>query len=202
MKNKKTILVLVIILIISVSIFMVLYCKLFNKDKKPKENIPVDIIKNFNYELEERDTSLFKDEYLKLKDILSKDEIDYIEYAKQIAKLYIIDLYTINNKKNIYDCGSLEYIYPDIKENFELKVKDTLYKYIENDTGNRKQLLPQVSTTSIDECIEDSLIFNGKTMPSYNIKISWDYIEDLGYDKVAELILVQEDGKIYILEQK
>ena len=116
--------------------------------------------------------------------------------------MYIIDLYTINNKQNTYDVGSVEYVYPAIKENFELKVKDTLYKYIENDNGSRTQKLPEVSSIVVDEITEGSIIYQDKTMPSYDVKLSWEYIEDLGYDKTAELILVKEDNKLYILEQK
>lgn len=201
MKNKTIIILIIVVLLIGASFTAILYFKPFDKsDKQVQETI--DTIEKFQYELEKRDTELFKSEYDKLKSILSKEEINYKEYAEAIAKLYIIDLYTLNNKKNVYDCGSTEYVYPAIKENFELKVKDTLYKYIENDTGSREQKLPTVKSVEITNSKEDSVIFDDKTFPSYIVNISWDYIEDLGYDKQAELVLIKDEEKIYVLEQK
>lgn len=202
MKNKKFLIIALIILILGLVSAVILYFKPFKKNSEKIEVLSVDRIKNFNYELEDRDTELFKKEYEELKNVLSNEEVNYTKYSESLAKLYIIDLYTIRNKRNVYDVGGLEYVYPSIKDNFELKVKDTLYKYIENDTGDRKQKLPKVSTIRIDEITEDSVIYQDKTLPSFNVKLSWDYDEDLGYDKSAELILVKEENKIYVLEQK
>lgn len=202
MKSKKVIIIIIIIFAIGLSIGALLYFKPFKNNKKNERIVSVNIIKKYNYKLEDRDNTLFKTEYDALKKVLSSEEIDYSKYAEALAKLYIIDLYTINNKQNTYDVGSVEYVYPAIKENFELKVKDTLYKYIENDNGSRTQKLPEVSSIVVDEITEGSIIYQDKTMPSYDVKLSWEYIEDLGYDKTAELILVKEDNKLYILEQK
>ena len=202
MKNKKFLIIALIILILGLVSAVILYFNPLKKNSEKIEVLSVDRIKNFNYELEDRDTELFKKEYEELKNVLSNEEVNYTKYSESLAKLYIIDLYTIRNKRNVYDVGGLEYVYPSIKDNFELKVKDTLYKYIENDTGDRKQKLPKVSTIRIDEITEDSVIYQDKTLPSFNVKLSWDYDEDLGYDKSAELILVKEENKIYVLEQK
>ncbi len=202
MKSKKTILFSVVLtILVGVSLFILLYYKPFNTTK-PTEPKPVEVIKEFNYELEDRDTELYKTEYYILKDVLSKEEVDYNEYAKQVAKLYIIDLYTIDNKKNKYDVGSLEFVYPEVKDNFELKVKDTIYKYVENDTGKREQKLPKVKSIQINEFKENSVTFKEKMLPCYDIKLNWDYIVDLGYDKEAELILIRQENIIYVLEQK
>ena len=57
-------------------------------------------IENWNYTLDDRDTDLMQEEFNNLNTILLDDTIDYEEYAKSLAKLYIIDLYTINNKIN------------------------------------------------------------------------------------------------------
>ena len=202
MKNKKLVIIISILLFIAVTIAALFYFKIITfKEEEPEVNT-LETIKDFNYELEQRDTELFKTEYHKLKDVLSREDIDKGEYAEEIAKLYIIDLYTISNKKNVYDVGSLEYVYPEIKDNFELKVKDTLYKYLENDTGKRTQKLPEVTAIQIDETKEDSIIYDNNTLLSYDILLSWSYKEDLGYDTSAELILVEKDNKIYVLEQK
>ena len=172
MKSKKVIIIIIIIFAIGLSIGALLYFKPFKNNKKNERIVSVDIIKKYNYKLEDRDNTLFKTEYDSLKKVLSSEEIDYNKYAEALAKLYIIDLYTINNKQNTYDVGSVEYVYPE------------------------------VSSIVVDEITEGSIIYQDKTMPSYDVKLSWEYIEDLGYDKTAELILVKEDNKLYILEQK
>ena len=202
MKIKKAIFFsIALTILVGLTLLLILYFKPFNT-KQQTEPKPVEVIKEYNYELEDRDTELYKNEYHILKEVISKEKVDFNEYAKQIAKLYIIDLYTINNKKNIYDVGSLEFVYPEVKDNFELKVKDTIYKYVENDTGKRQQKLPQVKSVQINEFKENTIIFQNMTLSSYDIKLSWNYIEDLGYDKEAELVLVQDENKIYVLEQK
>ena len=126
---------------------------LFNFENVPKQTVKkVDEIKGFNYHLEDRDTALYKKEFQNLKTNLESKEIDYEEYAKSIAKMFIIDLYTIDNKVNKYDIGSLEFVHPDAKENFELNAKDTLYKYVmDNSYNDRTQELPIVSSITIND---------------------------------------------------
>ena len=53
-----------------------------------------------------------KTEFDVLKANLESDTIDEEAYALSIAKLFIIDLYTMNNKINKYDIGGIEYVYP------------------------------------------------------------------------------------------
>ena len=59
-----------------------------------------------------------KENFKELDKILSEETINYEKYAQVLSKLFIIDLYTIDNKKNMYDVGSLEYVYD--KENFKI----------------------------------------------------------------------------------
>ena len=72
-------------------------------EKDKEENTPEikigDTIKNYNYILYENDTEIYSKEYKNLKKILESKEIDYKEYAIGISKLFLIDLYTLDNKK-------------------------------------------------------------------------------------------------------
>lgn len=208
MKNKKTKVVLIlisIIILVSGALLVYFLTDTFKKGNDEEEITPIalDVIKGYDYNLEDRDTLLYKDKFNALKEILNKEDIDYVEYANVLSELYIIDLYTINNKNTKYDIGSTEFVYPEARENFELKVKDTLYKYvIDNSSGKREQLLPEVKSTEIISNTEESFKVNDITKDGYLITINWEYIEDLGYDKEAVIKIIKEDKKLYIIEQE
>ena len=141
-RRKKRAIILKFILIFIIS-GILLYFLLFMI--KGKSNSEIAKIKNYDYVLEKRDTKLMEDNFYQLKDVLESKQIDYEKYAEYLSKLFIIDLYTIKNKDNRYDIGSVEYIYPDHRDNFVLKVADTLYRYVE-EKSKRKQKLPEVAS--------------------------------------------------------
>ena len=87
MKKSKKILITLIIIVI-LSIIGILLYNYFSKDE-PKEVKTIKSIPEYGYELKENETKLYKDEFDNLDKILSKKEVDYEEYAKQIAKLFI-----------------------------------------------------------------------------------------------------------------
>ena len=117
--------------------------------------------------------------------------------------MFIIDLYTINNKINKYDIGSLEFIHPDALENYKLNVKDTIYKYVDdNSYDNRTQNLPEVTKIKIDNFEELTYKIKEEEVPTYMISLSWEYIEDLEYDNEAVIVIVKKDNKLYVVEKK
>ena len=36
---------------------------------------------------------------------------------------------------------------------------------------------------------------------AYKIKLSWEYLTDLGYDKSAEVIVINDNNKLYVVEE-
>ena len=169
-----------------------------------KNNVKVvDSIVDFSYTLDERDTLLMKENYKELKSVLKKEDIDYLEYAQLIAKLFIIDLYTLDNKINKYDVASLEYVYPDSLDNFKLNVEDTLYKTIEDNTyGKRNEELPIVNSIEVTNVTESSFNLNEEDVNSYVVALTWDYEKDDGYDKNGIVTLIKKDKKVYVVEYK
>lgn len=192
-------------IVICASILIYLFIKNLNTNKETVINKTenIDTIEKYGYNLEDRDSALFKEIFLKLKSTLSTSEIDYQKYAEYLSELYIIDLYSIDNKINQYDVGSLEYILPDIKDNFELKVKDTLYKYVEdNSDDKRKQELPEVSSIEVKSETDTAYKYNDQDYEGYEIELNWEYSKDLGYDKKATVVLIRSDDNLYVVEQK
>ncbi len=194
-KLQLRVLILLIILIIALICF-----KTFKKETKNNVKV-VDSIDNYGYTLDQRDSKLMKDTYKKLKEILNEKEIDYDKYAEELAKLFVIDLFTINNKINKYDVGSLEYVYPDNVENFKTNVEDTIYKIVEDNTkGKRKQELPIVSSVNIEEETNGEYELFDVQNKSYIVKLKWTYEKDMGYDSNAIITLIEKDNKLYVVE--
>lgn len=203
MKNKKIGLILCIILFIYfIGGIVYSFSGASKKNNKNNNEKSIMQIKGYDYICLENESKLYKDEFKKLKNNLESDNIDYKEYAYSISKLFVIDLYTLNNKKNMYDVGGANFVYPLARDNYKLNVENTLYKYMEdNSDGDRKQKLPEVSNVTIvsDEEIEYEI--GEEKFEAYKINIDITYVKDLKYDKKAEIILVKEDKYLYVVEK-
>jgi hypothetical protein len=202
MKNKKWILFIIGVLIVLNVSFLVYQIFLKDNSKKETETKVLDTIKNYNYNLEDRDTILYKDEFKALKTNLTSDNINYDDYAKSIAKLYIIDLYTLDNKLNKYDVGGKEFINSNALDNYILKVEDTLYKYIEDNTYNqRNQELPTVKSINITDSKTATYSLNNITYESYEIALTWEYNKTNTYDTSAKITIIKDNNKLSIVEE-
>lgn len=202
MKIKKIALIICIILFIY-SLGGVLYSFIKKDGNNNNNNIDPGItIKGFDYILYETDPLIYKTEFEKLKTNLEGKKINYEEYAKSISKMFIIDLYSLNLKKNMYDVGGYEFIYPAAVENYKLNVQNTLYKYMkDNHNGKRKQELPEVKNVTITSFENSKFKMNEEEKDAYKINIDIKYIKDLEYDKKAEIIIIKEDKYLYIVEK-
>lgn len=201
MKKKYKILLIVIIVLIIVIIAAIVAFK-FLKGSEPAEPVKVvDSIDNFDYTLDDRDTELMKNTYNELKTVLSSDEIDYEKYAEILSKLFVIDLFTMDNKVNRYDVGSTEYVYPDSVDNFKTNVEDTIYKSMENNSdGKRRQDLPEVSSIDNTSVETSTFTIGEEEHESFVVNINWSYVSDLGYDDNAIITLIELNEKLYVVE--
>lgn len=203
---KKKILFISIIFVVFITISILSYFifrEVEPKKNKLKEVKTLSKIDNYDIVLSENDTELFKSEFEILKNNLDSKEVNYDEYAKSIAKLFIIDLYTIDNKINKYDVGGTEFIYPKNVKNYKENVTDTIYKYIEDNSENkRKQNLPVVSSIEVKSVKKDKFtIKDDKTYPSYVFKINWDYKVNLAYDKEGTITVINDNNKMYVVQK-
>lgn len=198
-KYKKIIAVLVIILVLVFGAFA--YYKFFKSkpvDMPIKEVKVTNTIENYGYNLEDRDTALYKEKYEKLKDILSQEEYDKDEYVKTISEMFIIDLFTIDNKISRYDVGGVEFMYSKAQVSFKASVENSLYKTVENDLeDNRTQQLPVVSSIEVTNYEPTTYEMPDKTIiDGYKVNLSWQYEKDLGYDDTGVLIVIPDDNKM------
>ena len=199
-KYKRILIIILIVVLLAIISFVIYKILLNNKTEEEVVNV-VDSISEYGYNLDDRDTELMKSTYEELKNILNSDEIDYELYASALARLFVIDLFTMDNKINKYDVGGSEYVYPDALENFKLNVEDTLYKHMENNSsGKRKQELPEVSSIEVLSNETEEYTIGENSFDSYIVNLSWQYVSDLGYDNNALITLINLDNKLYVVE--
>lgn len=204
MKNKlvKNIVLVILFGVLLYSSGGVYYNVYFCKKNKNNTIQSVDTIKNYNYTLKSNATDLYKTEFKTLKTNLESDNINEEEYAKSIAKLFVIDLYTISNKNNKYDVGGTEFVYPDGVSNYKTNVEDTIYKYVEDNSSNKRtQELPLVSSIEITTLESNNYKIGDKSFDGYKINLSWSYEKDLGYDTKGEIIVIKSDKYYYVVEK-
>ena len=134
-KLQKIIFIIIIALIIAMGIYVL---TIFIPNKKANTKIDKEETIKYDYTVYKRDSSLYKETFKDLKKVLDASEIDYNKYAEDVTKLFIIDFYTLNNKLSKDDIGGLQYIKSDFKDNFILNARNTIYKYIENDSDGKR----------------------------------------------------------------
>ena len=202
MKRNKIVGLVICIIVFIYFIGGIVYNFAFDRNKESKKIDDGITIKGFDYILYDNDLEIYKSEFKNLKNNLESEEIDYKEYAYSISKMFIIDLYSLDNKTSKYDVDGVEFVYPSAIENYNLNVMNTLNKYIkDNSDGDRKQELPEVKNVNIlsDEDIKFNI--GDVEFNAYNIKVDIEYVKDLEYDKEAELIIVRQDKYLYVVEK-
>lgn len=197
-KLKIFLIILLILLVIAGGAFLV-WKLVFDKEEtgtavQVKE---LDNLSDYSYVLTDRDSSYYKSEFEELKKIVNVDEVDEEAYAVQVARMFIIDLYTMNTKVNKYDIGGIEFIHIDAKDKYEKKVMDTLYSQMLDDTyGDRKQVLPEVN--SLETISTEKMTYSvlGKEQTCYLTKFNVGYVADLKYDTKQSVVVCQEKDTI------
>ncbi|MCH5167935.1 MAG: hypothetical protein J1F35_08660 [Erysipelotrichales bacterium] len=208
MSDTKRVVLFTIVIVLVVSIIGVL--SYFILREKQEANNPESLKKNateiagYSITLDDLDTDLYREEFKKLKKNLESKEINYDEYSESVAKMFVIDLYTIKNKINKYDIGGVEFVLPEGRDNYVTNVTDTIYKYVEdNSNSKRSQQLPVVSSVEVTEVKPSEFKIDSldKKYESriYNINIS--YSADYGYDKTAEVTVINKDNFMYVVEK-
>ncbi len=197
---KKVLVVLIGILIFGVIGYKVAVDFIFN-GSNTDEIKEVENIKLYGYSMDSNDTKYFNSTFKELAGILKQETVDYEAYAGVLTKLFIIDFYTLSNKQSSVDIGGLQYIYPDLEENFVLNASDTIYKYIKlNLDGTREQELPTISEVTIESNVPTTYKIDDITYNGYLVSASWKYETDLGYETSGKFIIIKDNMKLYIVE--
>ncbi len=193
-KLQTIVLILMILCIAAIAIYVIITFMPKKVNNKEQEKI------KYNYILYERDSTLYKDTFSKLKTVLGVEPINYDDYATYAAELFVIDFYTLNNKNSKNDIGGTQYLYNDVKSNFILKAKDTIYKYV-GTKENRLIELPVVNKIELVKVEKIEYKIKDISYEAYKVSLKWEYEKDLKYDKEGSITLIKEDNKLYVVEK-
>lgn len=199
LKRKENVLILtavfITIVIISFITFIIINKKENNNDIEINNVVEkIDKMVNYDYYLDENASDYYKKLYNELKEILNNDEMNEEEYAKVISKLFVADLFTLDNKITSSDIGGLQFIFNGFKEDFINIAKTTLYSNVNSNIyGDRKQELPIVSNVEISSIESSSFTYQNNDYNSYDIILNIRYQKDLGYPTKYNLSLIKND---------
>ena len=186
----------------------------YNKFIKPRNNQVkvVDSISNedVDYVVSENDTKLFKDNFNELKKVLNAKEVDNKEYAKTIAKLFVIDFFTLNNKTSKNDVGGVQFVFESYKKDFIDSARESIYRQVKSTVSDDKAntSLPTVSSIKIDniDTISPASMFETggftEDQVGYIINISWNYKNDDDFQNNATIIVVPDGTKLSIAKMQ
>lgn len=204
-KKVKKILITLLVIVILVVGGIVVYKLNFDKTEVKEAKI-LNTIKEYGYTLKDNKSKRYKELFSELENILTKDKVDEEKYVGKISEMFIYDFYSLDDKTAKTDVGGVDFIHPDILENFLQNAENTYYKYVESNIyNNRKQELPTVDEITIENIEETSYEYNDKTAEqAYEVKIKWTYTEEkyADYQNEATLIFVKEGIKEYLVELK
>lgn len=194
-KIKKVLTILLIVILIAGGIVAV-WNFVFKDDNKEAQSIKeLAKLEEYGYTLTDLDSKYFKSEFEVLEKILEAESIDEKEYVTQVAKMFVIDLYSLNTKVNKYDIGGGEYYHYAKKAMYEQKVMDTLYStLLDNTFGDRKQELPEVKNVEVKNVEEDTYEIDKAKYDSYVVDLEITYVKSMGYDEKVTATLIKEDN--------
>lgn len=194
--------ILALFILVGIVLFSYLGYKVYNDFFKSRNtHKPIDSIELYEYTLNNNDTSIYKDNFKALSKVLNDKPINYSEYSKLISKLFIIDLYTLNNKMGSTDIGGLEFIHKDLRDNFKDNMGSSLYKFMEtNLDGQRKQELPEVKDVEIIDITDTTYTYKDNIYDGYIVNAKWTYVKDLGYQNSIKLTIIKEKDILYIVK--
>ncbi len=162
----------------------------------------VSEIDHYNYTLESNATRIYKKYFKELEQELEDNKVDEENYASLIAKLFVIDYYTLNNKVTNKNIGGTQFIHSNLKNSFIDEASSTVYKYIKNNLyGNRKQKLPEVNDVEIEEIAQiEYQEGDYQDDSAYQVTVKVGYVDDYDYPEKVVLTMIHEENKLAIVE--
>jgi len=202
MSKKKDLLITIIFVVVGIALFSFVGFRFYNDFlNKPEEDKKISSIELYGYTLSKNDTDLYKNTFKELETILNSEVVDYKSYASLISKLFVIDVFTLDNKIASTDIGGLEFIHEDLESNFIENMGATLYRGVKsNINGDREQELPIVSSVNVSDVFETKYEYNDVSYDSYIVSLNMEYVKDLGYQSSIKLTLIKDEDILYVVK--
>ena len=170
------------------------YCEMVNFEM-PEE------IEGYDYILKPTRNDRYKEMFHQLERILNEQEIDEKAYITQISKMFIMDLYTLNDKTSSDDIGGMDFVHSNVRDKMERILKNGVYYYLDDEDYDVSEL-PEVTDVFIEKIENINYNYNPDFNDSfaYQVDVSIVYKEDLGYPTFANLIFIHEGNKLSLVE--
>ena len=170
------------------------YCEIINFEM-PEE------IEGYGYILKPTRNDRYKEMFHQLERILSEKKIDEKAYVTQISKMFIMDLYTLNDKTSSDDIGGMNFVHSNVRDKMERILKNGVYYYLDDEDYDVSEL-PEVTDVFIEKIENINYNYNPDFNDSfaYQVDVSIVYKEDLGYPTFANLIFIHEGNKLSLVE--
>lgn len=166
---------------------------------EPNVSSVISNINDYGYTLDDRDTGYMKEVFGELETVLNQGEVDYQEYARLLAQLFVIDFYTLDNKINKYDVGGLEYILSNSVDTFRQKAVDTIYRdIVDNTYRDRIQDLPEITNVEIVNVEDTTFTLNEEEVEAIKVTMRYEYRKNLGYDTEGTIYFVRNEQKLEV----
>lgn len=204
MKKKPKILIIILVIILVIVGFILIPKK--NNDEEKVEKVKVVAkIEDYGYNLKEDKSKAYKKLFKELQKELSKEKVDEKEYAKIITKMFIVDFYSLNDRKAKTDIGGVDFVHESALENFVLNAEDTFYKYVESNIyGGRKQDLPTVDKIKINEVKNEEYSYLEEIDENaFIVDADWTYKDESkanGYQTKGIFTFVHVGKKLCLVE--
>lgn len=204
LKKKPKIILFMLLILILVILGFISY-HMYTNQSEVKETKIVSKIPKYGYELKSNKSAAYKKMFQELKGILSEDPVDEKKYVKMISKMFILDLYSLDDHNAKTDVGGVDFVHADALENFVLNAEDTLYKYVESNIyGQRNQKLPIVDKISIKSVEQTEFTYDDQTdEEAYAVTVNWTYKSGKntsGYQNDAVLTFIHDGIKLVLVE--
>jgi len=193
--NKKIFVLIFIILLLLGCLILWIFLKPEKNNNNTDSPVQIkDNMENYDYYLTDNATSYYEELYGELKKILNEDTVDDKAFAEMIAKLFITDVFTLDNKVSSSDIGGLQFIHSKFKDDFINIAKTTLYSSVQSNIyGDRKQKLPVVTNVEIKNTKTSTFTYKKEQYDSYVINASISYKTDLKYPSSYKVTLIKND---------
>lgn len=203
-RKPKKLLIFIILFIVLIVLGVFFYITFFNKEEIEEAKV-VSKIDNYGYVLKSNKSSKYKKLFENLQKVLNEPNVDEKKYAKAITEMFIVDFYSLGDHVSKTDVGGVDFVHPNILENFIVNAEDTIYKYVESNIyGQRTQELPIVDKVTIDSVTQDKFSYDKNIdEEAYIVKASWEYKDKSianGYQNSATFIYVHDSNKLQLVE--
>lgn len=203
-KLKKSVKISIFAVALLIIVGIIWVVKPFHKAEEKHQVKVEDELEDYGYVLNENETAYYKKLFKELKTELNKEEVNEEAYASLVAKLFLADFFTLDNKITKNDIGGTQFVYENYRTDFSKYAVESIYHYVKSNIyKKRDQELPIVASVEVSN-IDTTTFDYGNETDSKAITLNYTitYEKDLGYQDEGSMTLIHHGDKLEIAALK